>query len=291
MFYLVISVCCNILLLLIIRSYQKFNVASFPAIIINYFVAGSISLFFTTPKTIYLEATHLWFPALFLGSLFVTIFFLISKTTEKMGVSVASVANKMSVVIPVLLAFVIYKDTPHLFKILGIIIALISVFLVSASNKKEESISDKKNYILPLAVFLGSGIIDALVNYAQKVLVHSEAEATCFSSLSFYSAGFVGLLAFLLFYKDKKSIDIKKTVIAGIILGVPNVFSIYFIMKAIDANFMESSVLYPVFNVSVVLGSTFLAYLFFAEKLSLKNIIGVVLSIVAIAFIAFPNKL
>ena len=289
MFYLVISVICNILLLLIIRSYQKFGVASFPAIIVNYFVAGSISLFFTTPKTIYMEATHLWFPALFLGSLFVTIFFLITKTTEKMGVSVASVANKMSVVIPVILAFIIYKDSPHLFKLLGIIIAFISVFLVSASDKKVESVSGKKNFLLPIAVFLGSGIIDAIVNYAQKKMVHSEAEATCFSSLSFFSAGLIGFIAFLILYKDKKSIDVKKTILAGVILGIPNVFSIYFIMKAIDANFIESSVLYPVFNVSVVLGSTFFAYLFFVEKLSLKNMIGVALSVIAIVFIAFAK--
>jgi len=60
-------------------------------------------------------------------------------------------------------------------------------------------------------------------------------------------------------------------------------------MKAIDADFMQSSVLYPVFNVSVVLGSTFFAYLFFAEKLSVKNVIGVALSVLAIAFIALAK--
>ena len=286
MFYLIIGIACNILLLLILRSFQKFNVASFPAIVVNYFVAGSFSLLFTTPKTIYMEATHLWLPALFLGSLFVSIFYLISQTTAKLGVSVASVSNKMSVVIPVILAFIIYKDSPDLFKILGIIIALLSVFLVSSSGKKDESSSDKKNFILPLAVFLGSGIIDALVNYAQKKLVHSEAETACFSGLSFYSAGLIGVVAFIIFYKEKSIINIKKTLLAGIILGTPNFFSIYFIMKAIDANFMQSSVLYPILNVSVVLGSTFCAYLFFAEKLSIKNMIGIGLSVLAIAFIA-----
>jgi drug/metabolite transporter (DMT)-like permease len=286
MFYLIIGIACNILLLLILSSFHKFKVASFPAIVINYFVAGSFSLLFTSPKTIYIEATHLWLPALFLGSLFVSIFFLISQTTVKLGVSVASVANKMSVVIPVILAFIIYKDSPHLFKILGIIIALLSVFLVSSSPKKEEGTSDKKSYLLPLAVFLGSGIIDALVNYAQKKLVHSEAETACFSGLSFYAAGLIGVVAFVLFYKEKSTIDIKKTLLAGIILGTPNFFSIYFIMKAIDANFMQSSVLYPILNVSVVLGSTLCAYLFFAEKLSLKNMIGIALSVLAIAFIA-----
>jgi multidrug transporter EmrE-like cation transporter len=116
--------------------------------------------------------------------------------------------------------------------------------------------------------------------------VHSEAETACFSGLSFYAAGLIGVIAFVLFYNEKASIEIKKTFFAGLILGTPNFFSIYFIMKAIDANFMQSSVLYPILNVSVVLGSTFCAYLFFAEKLSLKNMVGIALSVLAIAFIA-----
>jgi drug/metabolite transporter (DMT)-like permease len=286
MFYLIIGISCNILLLLILRSYQKFGVASFPAIVINYFVAGSISLFFTSPKSIYSEASHLWLPALFLGALFVSIFYLIAETIEKNGVSVATVSNKMSVVIPVILAFIIYKDTPHLLKIAGILLALISVFLVVSKNEQKVSASAKKNYLLPLAVFIGSGMIDALVNYTQKKLVHSDAETTCFSGLTFYAAGVMGLIAFIFFYKDKASIPVKKTIIGGIVLAIPNYFSIYFIMKAIDADFIQSSVLYPVLNVVVLLGSTLGAYLFFAEKLTLKNIVGIFLSVLAIALIA-----
>ena len=286
MFYLFIGISCNILLLLILRSYQKFKVASFPAIVVNYFVAGSISLFFTTPKTIYLEASHLWLPSICLGALFVGIFFLISQTIEKNGVSVATVSNKMSVVIPVVLAFVIYKDSPHLLKLAGILLALVSVFLVASKTGQAESTSAKKSYILPIAVFIGSGIIDALVNYVQKKLVHSDAETTCFSGLTFYAAGLIGLTAFIVFYKEKAGIDIKRAFIGGIVLSIPNYFSIYFIMKAIDANFIESSVLYPVLNIFVLLGSTLGAYLFFAEKLAVKNLVGIVLSVLAIVLIA-----
>lgn len=174
MFYLIVGIACNIVLLLILKSFRKFKVASFPAIIINYIVAGSISFLFTTPKTVYLEATHLWLSSLFLGALFVGIFNLISLTIEKNGVLVATVSNKMSVVIPVVLAFIIYKDSPHSLKILGIILALLSVFLVSSSNtiskdtKTIDSKQDKWKFILPLAVFLGSGMIDSTVNYVQK---------------------------------------------------------------------------------------------------------------------------
>jgi drug/metabolite transporter (DMT)-like permease len=292
MLYLVVGILCNIILLLILKSFQKFKVASFPAIIVNYVVAGCISLLFTSPKSVYIEATHLWLPSLALGALFCSIFFLISLTIERNGVSVATVSNKMSVVIPVILAFIIYKDSPHLLKILGIIMALLSVFLVSSSsvNQTADATSsikpNKIKALLPLAVFFGSGMIDSIVNYVQKKLVHSEIETACFSGLSFFAAALIGMIAFMFFYKDKAKLDIKRTLIAGTILGLPNYFSIYFIMKAIDANFIESSVLYPLLNVAVVLGSTLGAYLFFAEKLSFKNIAGIALSVLAIALIA-----
>ena len=74
---------------------------------------------------------------------------------------------------------------------------------------------------------------------------------------------------------------------AGLVLGLPNYFSIYLIMRAISDNVLQSSVLYPVVNVGVVLGSTLCAFFFFSEKLSLTNWLGIALSIAAIALITF----
>lgn len=288
MFYLIIGITCNVALLLILKSFQKFNVASFPAIVVNYFVAGGISVLFTHPKTVYFEASHLWLVSFVMGALFVCVFYLISLTVVKNGVSVTTVANKMSVVIPVILAFIIYKDSPHLLKIAGIILALLSVFLVSSSGKTKDAPfkGSSGKFLLPVVVFTGSGIIDALVNYVQKKIVHSEVETACFLGLTFFAAGLIGIVAFVLFYKDKAAINSRRTLLAGFILALPNYFSIYFIMKAIDANFIESSVLYPILNVGVVLGSTLGAYLFFSEKLSFKNRAGIALSVLAIALIA-----
>src|ERR1700746_3084874 len=111
MLFLLSGIACNVILLIVLKSFKKFGVAAFPAIVVNYFVAGSISVLFTSPKSIYLSATHLWLPAALLGILFVSVFFLISLTTDKIGVSAASVANKMSVAIPVVLAFLLYGDS------------------------------------------------------------------------------------------------------------------------------------------------------------------------------------
>jgi multidrug transporter EmrE-like cation transporter len=77
-------------------------------------------------------------------------------------------------------------------------------------------------------------------------------------------------------------------VIAGLVLGVPNYFSIYFIIKALK-NGMESSVVYPINHVGTVLFTSFLGVLIFKEKLIPKNYIGIVVAIVAIVMIAFAK--
>lgn len=284
MLFLIAGIACNVALLLIIKSFKKYAIAAFPAIVVNYFVAATFSLGFTADKMVFLNAGHLWGPSLVLGVLFVSVFFLISVTTDKMGVAVASVANKMSVVIPVIMAFILYSDNITFLKITGIVLALLSVVFVSWKDTKEAG-AKKTNWILPAAVFIGTGIIDAIVNYCQKKIVQSNDETACLTGLFFYAAGIFGLIAFLLFYREKKKINYGKTILAGIILGTPNYFSIYLIMRAISDNVLESSVLYPVVNVGVVLGSTLSAFLFFSEKLSFKNWFGILLSVAAIALI------
>lgn len=284
MWFLISGIACNVALLLIIRSFKKFNIPAFPAIVVNYFVAATFSLAFMSSRAVYVEATHLRIPALILGILFVSVFYLISLTTEKMGVSVASVANKMSVVIPVAMAFVLYKDEITWIKILGIFLALASVVFVS-KRKRNNTTTEKNNWLLPAAVFIGTGIIDAIVNYAQKRIVQSDDETACLTGLFFYAAGIFGLIAFFLFYRNKKELRYGRIILAGIVLGTPNYFSIYLVMRAISDNVLESSVLYPVVNVGVVLGSTICAFLFFSEKLSLINWLGIALSVAAIALI------
>jgi len=283
MLFLLGGIACNVALLLIIRSFKRYEIPAFPAIVVNYFVAASISLPFMSSQKIFITAGHLWMPALVLGVLFVSVFYMISLTTDKMGVSVASVANKMSVAIPVIVAFILYNDAITFLKIAGIILALLSVVLVSARN--ESGPVKKANWILPAVVFFGSGVIDALVNYTQKTVVRSNEETACLTGMFFYAAGSFGLLAFLIFYPQKKNLKYGKALIGGIILGIPNYFSIYLVMRAISTNVMESSVLYPVVNVGVVLGSTLCAFFFFSEKLSLRNWIGIILSVLAITLI------
>jgi drug/metabolite transporter (DMT)-like permease len=286
MLYLTAGILCNVLLLVILKSFQRFGIPSLQGIVVNYFVAGTTALFFIGEPFTYEEVIHSgWIGAsLTLGFLFISIFYLISLTAQKISISVASVANKMSVVIPVTLAFMLYGDSITAFKICGIVLALASVYLTTRTNGS--TAAEKNNTIvLPLLVFVGSGIIDAIVNYANKRLIHSAKEDALFTSAGFYIAGVIGLCCLLYQLIIRKEKFVYKSIFAGICLGVPNFFSIYFILKALSSNVLESSQLYPVANIFIVLLSALAGVFLFKEKLSRLNLIGIGLSVIAICLV------
>ena len=100
-----------------------------------------------------------------LGVLFITIFNLMAITAQKNGLSVVSVASKMSVVIPIVFRIVLYREVLSSWQIIGIALALMAVYLVSI--KKEDSHKLGRSLFYPILVFLGSGIIDSSLKQKQ----------------------------------------------------------------------------------------------------------------------------
>ncbi|WP_437440081.1 EamA/RhaT family transporter [Polaribacter batillariae] len=228
---------------------------------------------------IYLEPW--FFGALVLGALFITIFFVMAITAQKNGVSVTSIAGKMSVVVPVFFGIILYNESVTFLKILGIIIALVAVYL---SSVKEEKSNKKATLLFPILLFFGSGAIDTLLKYVQTNHVANE-DISIFSGSLFGIAAFFGFLILgVKAIKKRESFGIKN-IIAGIVLGIPNYFSIVFLIKALQNKNFESSVLFTINNVGIVILSTLVGLWLFNEKFSVKNKIGVALAILGIVLV------
>ena len=99
------------------------------------------------------------------------------------------------------------------------------------------------------------------------------------------TAGSLGLLFFLFRVAKGKSKFEKKSIIAGITLGIPNFASIYYLMKTLGDGW-EGSVVFPVINVGIIIFAAMGAIVFFKEKLSMYNWIGVFLAIISIIIIS-----
>ena len=283
MIFLLLSILFSTGLFVVFKYFGIYKIDVLKAIFVNYIVAFSMGFFFAERQIpiseIYLQP---WFSgALFLGALFVSIFFVMAMTAQKNGVSVTSIAGKMSVVVPVFFGIILYNESVTFLKIVGIIMALIAVYL---SSVKEEKSEKNGTLLLPILLFIGSGTIDTLLKYIQENYVADE-DVSIFSGSLF---GIAGAFAFLiLVIKTLKKIESfgYKNIIAGIILGVPNYYSIIFLIKALQNKNFESSTLFTINNVAIVVVSTLVGLFFFKEKFSVKNKIGVAMAVLAIILV------
>ncbi|MEY4876003.1 MAG: hypothetical protein RL708_1152 [Bacteroidota bacterium] len=290
MIFLVLSVITSTLLNIILKAFSKFKINTFQAIVVNYWVCtitGGVIENYYTP--LHAEAfKQQWFiSTILLGFSFIVLFNLMGWTAQKLGLTVVSVANKLSLIIPVSIAFMFMGEGVTALKIVSILMALIAVVLVTFKRNN----SDKKNvsnlfFLLPIVLFLGSGFNDSLVNYVVQSTGLVDADKPKFVIWIFQIAAIVGLVILLSQVILKKQKIELKNIIAGICLGVPNYFSMYYLVKALADSGMQSTVVFPVNNVSIVIASAISGIVLYKEKLTQLQIAGIIMACTAIVLLS-----
>jgi drug/metabolite transporter (DMT)-like permease len=284
--YLLLSILFNAVLFIIIKLFAKFNIDALQALVVNYFIAFGVGLFFLdtffSPQIIISQE---WFKgSILLGFIFISTFYVTTITSQRNGLSVASVASKMSVIIPIILGVFLYDETLGSVKILGIIIALIAVYFTS--KKETGEIQQASNLVFPILVFIGAGTIDSSLKYLQTFHVPSN-QIGLFSSVTFFCAFSVGILI-LVFLSLKGKIKFAgRNILGGIALGLPNFFSLYYLVKMLEAKAFESATLFTIHNIAIVLVSTFVGILFFKERISMRNALGIGLALFALFLVTY----
>jgi len=291
MLYLAGSIVLTSWLTLSFKVAERFRIPMLQAIVVNYWVCvatGSIvngsSPF--TQKLLY-EKWFGWAGAM--GVTFIFLFTIIGITTQKMGVSVASVANKLSLVIPFVFSLYLYNESFTFLKIAGVAIALVAVvFTCWPSGRKEPSGKSfgPVLFLLPFILFLGSGLLDTMIKYAESRFLDG-TNNNDFLITAFAFAGTAGIIALAILMPVRKERFDFRSVVAGLAIGIPNYFSIWCLVHVLKDYAADSSKIIPINNMGIVLFSTLVAWLVFKEKLSFLNRTGIILSVAAIALIAY----
>ena len=292
MIWLLLSILSSTALMLIFKTFKKYNISTFHAIVINYFTAVAVGFSFVDNwGTVANTYTNWYYFALILGALFISLFFLIGRTTQQLGISVATVSMKLGYVLPIVLAFTFYQEAISGIKVFAIALTVLAVILSSLkkSNETNDLSQHKSLLLLPIVIFVGSGICDAVVQYTEKMFFQNEG-FEAFLIILFLTAGTLGLIAALIHdFKKGKNHFTKRNIIAGVLLGIPNYFSIYFLFKALNFYTNNSAAVFPINNVGIVVASTLIAIVVFKEKLNTLNIIGFVLAIISIILMSFEH--
>ncbi|MEZ4977886.1 MAG: DMT family transporter [Chitinophagales bacterium] len=293
MIFLLLSIFCSTALMLIFKLFKKFEISTFHAIVFNYLTAVFIGIPFVNDWEFAFQSAGNWYYlALLLGSLFIGLFFLIGKTTQELGISVATVAMKLGYILPILLAFTWYKEELSTLKISAILLTILAVILSSIKKKDLASQPTAKNSLLiflPLVIFIGSGICDALVQFAEKSFFPNKG-FEAFLIILFATAFSLGFFAAIISdIRKKQSAFTAKNIFAGFLLGIPNYGSIYFLFKALNHYSNDSASVFPLNNIGIVLLSSLVAIFFFQEKLSKWNLLGLTIALLSIILMSFEH--
>lgn len=286
MFYLLLCILCCTSLLLFFKLFEKFEIDFLQGIVFNYLTCVLIGAYFTDFSTLEFSFNTPWLLfAIFLGSLFIGIFFLSSLTTKHLGVSVGTISMKLGVIFPIMIGLFIYHETYTLYTILGIITALLAVVFSTVKFQKIQS-QPKNIYLLPFIVWIGSGICDSMVQYVSHTFFSGKSGFEAFVLIVFFIAFLLGAMA-VFYLKQKITL---KNALGGFLLGIPNYGSMYFLFKAIDsltATYqMSSSSIFTLNNISIVLLSSLMAIFIFKEKLNKLNWLGLALAVISIFLIS-----
>lgn len=288
MLYLLLSILSSLFILIVFKISGKYNIKVIQPIIINYFVASALGYFISglSPKEIMeIPTTWIW-PAVLTASLYIFTFFLIGYSTRKAGMALTTIASKMSFVFPMFFSILIdpndnYSNTKLILLILAVVAVLLSVY-----KKRTKSIDSLFIIFLPFIIFVFMGFADSLVKFAQNSFVKSENESSLFSFVIFSFAALWGIMLIFL-QKDKKEILSPKVLITGLLLGIFNFGSLYFLINALNDLEFNNSLVFALNNMGVVLFSIIIALSFFKEKVTNLNKVGIALSIITFGIIMF----
>lgn len=291
MLYLIGSVILTSSLTIWFKVLAKWKIPTYQAIVYNYItcvVTGSfVNGSFPVDKNTFDQG---WFPwALGMGIMFIALFNVIGFNAQKFGVAITSVANKLSLVIPFCFSIYLYNEKATAIKIAGIAIALLAVILTCWPGRREDGIRTEKTGLMIFMIgilFLGSGFLDTIIKYVEATYL-GDHNKNDYLITAFGSAALVGIVSLLILYVTNKQKPDPKAILAGIGIGIPNYFSIWCLIQVLKDYGDNSSAIIPINNMGIVLFSAVFAWLVFAERLTKINWLGIALSLIAIAMIAY----
>ncbi len=293
-----LSIVVSTLLFSCFRLFPKYGVRLEEAVVINYIVAGAVAVALAGPSHALgrLETPSTLAGAV-MGLAFLYMFKKIGQCTQFLGMGVVAIATKMSMVLPMTVFILLDPNDPFSWtKAVAVFLAFPAVWLASSPGRSADdpmiaALDDRPDvtWTLPAIVFLGSGLIDLGFGwFSSEAHMSSDADRLTFAAVPFLVAALIGLLrwAFLPGVTPQFS---RATVLGGVILGVINVGSLFFLLSAYQSMPFPRSAIVPSNNLGIVLATSLAGIAFFRERPDGRNILGWAFAITALILLLLSS--
>ena len=276
MLYLLLAIVCSSLLSIVMRASEKHVKGDYGMLAVNYaictmlaFISGGVGNLFPGMEGIRFTLGI----GICTGILYLAGLLLVQLNIRKNGVVMASLFQKLGLIVQVLLSIIFFRERPEVVQVLGLVICLVAIVIINF-EKEQTAIHFKIGLLLILFV---SGLAEGMSK------IHEELGNPMLSEhFLLYTFGTALILCVLLIMAKKERMG-WKDVCFGILLGMPNYFSAKFLLKAL--NDLAAVVVFPTFSVATMVVISMAGLFIFKEKLSKKQWIGIGMILVALALL------
>jgi len=286
MIYLVLSVMCSVTVAILLKIARRHDIDVRQAIAVNYVVAASLCLAVLQPSLTDLrQPATPWAILAALGVLLPTVFFAMAASVRHAGIVKSDAAQRLSLFIPLLAAFVLFGELLSAQKLWGIAAAFAALACLvgrsasgrnASGRKPSEFVQRTPDYVWlwPLAVWLGYGVIDVLFKQMARA-------GTAFAGgllAAFILAGVV-MFAYLLALRARWR---WRHAAGGLCLGLANFGNILFYIRAHQHFPNDPALVFSAMNIGVIAAGTLVGAAAFGERLSGRNWLGLALAVATI---------
>ena len=296
MLYLIIAVLCSVAVSVLLKVLRQSDIDIRQTIVASYPVAFLLTLFLLKPEVDAIsDLNSAWLIIIALGVLLPLVFVILGRAIEAVGMVATDAAQRLSLIIPIVAAFLLFGEILTGTRIFGLILGFLALGALVYRPKQvvdSEGVSIDTNTNITInnnalrtplwlfGVWAGYGLIDILFKQVAK-------QGAAFPLTLFVSFGLAGLLLFIYLLVMRVRWQ-GNALTAGLLLGALNMGNIYAYVRAHQVLSESPSIVFTGMNVGVITVATIIGVGVFKEHLNRINILGIVLAIscVAVLFLA-----
>jgi len=213
-----------------------------------------------------------------LAALLPAVFLAQANSVKYTGIVRTDIAQRLSLIVSLSAAWLVFRENFSTLRSTGLAIGLISIFLILSKGKTSDG--PTKRWYLPAAVLAGFGVIDVLF---KKVALFTAFQYTSALFLIFCGAFVLSAIIILVLIVLRKQRLNLQNIWWGAALGALNFGNILFYLKAHKTLTNNPSTVFAGMNFGVMILGALVGIVFFREKLSRVNYLGLALALAAVA--------
>ncbi len=288
MLYILLSICFSVIVSVLLKTVKRYQIDIYQAITWNYSMAMVLTWVFLRPKLEIVQSSP-YYVYTMLGILLPALFVIVAISVNSNGIVRTEIAQRLSLFIPVISAFLLFGESLTVSKSIGLIICFAAIICsIPWGKQRSPNVKGKADaWMYLLVVFIGMGVIDILF---KKMSAFKGTSYTSSLLLVFILAFLLSLINLFYRFGSKKSKFSWPHILFGWILGVANFGNIFFYMKALGSLRDTPSLVFSINDIGIILLGSFVGIILFKEKLSMLNKVGTGLARAAIlVFYFFPS--